>query len=234
MNDRTTSNSSLASPIDSTGLSHPALVVVADPDGPEANAIRALRASLRFASGDQPPRTILLASVDGSDSAGWLAANLAVAFVLAGDRTLLLDANPRQPRLHEYFGVANALGVANYLEDEGRSLPVVGTAMSGLSIVPAGSSSRGAAALATPRFAALLGAAREVADFAIVDAAPLASSADVLGIAPLMEGVVLVIQAGKTKRPAAIRVKEQLERVGARLLGVALTGVPRQRGAGGY
>lgn len=234
MNERIASDATLASPIEATGLHHPALVVISDPDGPEANAIRALRVSLRFASGDQPPGTILLASVDGSDNAGWLAANLATAFALAGDSTLLLDANPREPRLHDYFGIANTFGVANYLEVASSDLQVATTALSGLTIVPAGAPSRGGAMLATPRFATLLQAAREAADFVIVDAAPLAASADVLGIAPLMDGVVLVIQVGKTKRPAAIRVKEQLERVGARLLGVALTGVPRERGAGGY
>lgn len=235
MNERAGSQPAVDRPKGGANVNHADLVVLTDPDGAEANAVRALRASLRFTPGDHPPRTVLLASVDANSRASWLAANLATAFALAGDRAILLDANLREPRLHEYFGVPNNAGVATFLHGEGSNLPLTNTPIAGLSILPAGTSPRDAAgALATPRFAALLAAVREVADFVILDAAPLATSADVLSIAPLLEGVVLVIEAGKTKRPAAIRVKEQLERIGAHLVGVALTGVPRQRGAGGY
>lgn len=232
MNDRSHSTATIGS---TTAAPHPDLAVLVDPDGVEANAVRALRASIRFAGGDHPPRTVLLACLNGAGRAGWLAANLAASFGLGGDRTVLLDANLRQPRLHEYFGISNGSGVTNFLLQDTSSMPLTATAVAGLSLIPAGPPPHDAAVtLTSPRFATLLQRLRENADFVIIEASPLATSADVLGIAPLVDGVVLVVRAGKTRRPAAVRGKEQLERIGAKLLGVALTDVPRQRGNAGY
>ena len=80
-------------------------------------------------------------------------------------------------------------------------------------------------ALASRRFDQVLAMARGQADFVLVDTAPAGALADSAVLAPRLEGMLLVISAGRTKRDLARRAREQLERVNANLLGVVLTDV---------
>jgi non-specific protein-tyrosine kinase len=209
--------------------------MLSQPTSPGAEAYRALRANLKFAGGENPPRTILLADTGTGEGRALVAANLAVALAQAGDPTILLDADLRQSRQHEFFGVANASGVSTFLRDEGGTLPLVATAVPNLSLLPAGPTPPNPAELlASARGPLLLARAREAATFVILDAPPISAVADALALATIADGVLLVVRAGKTRRPAAQRVKEQLERVGANLLGVILTDAPLERGTYRY
>lgn len=213
----------------------PDLAMLSRPTSPEAEAFRALRANLKFAGGERPPRTVLLADTGSGEGRALVAANLAVALAQAGDATLLIDGDLRQSRLHALFGVPNEAGVSGFLRGEGEALPIVATAVPQLALLPAGPAPQHPAELlAGPRCAALLARAREAATFVIIDAPPISAVADGLALAAAADGVLLIVRAGKTRRPAAQRVKEQLERVGANLLGVVLTDAPVERGAYRY
>jgi capsular exopolysaccharide synthesis family protein len=131
--------------------------------------------------------------------------------------------------------VANAAGVSTFLRGEGEALPIAATAVPNLSLIPAGPQpSNPAELLAAARSPMLLARAREAATFVIIDAPPISAVADALALAAVADGVLLVVRAGKTRRPAAQRVKEQLERVGANMLGVVLTDAPVERGTYRY
>jgi capsular exopolysaccharide synthesis family protein len=213
----------------------PDLAMLSQPTSPVAEAFRALRANLKFAGGEQPPRVILIADTGTGEGRALVAANLAVALAQAGDTTLLIDADLRQSRQHEVFGVANAAGVSTFLRGEGEALPIAATAVPNLSLIPAGPQpSNPAELLAAARSPMLLARAREAATFVIIDAPPISAVADALALAAVADGVLLVVRAGKTRRPAAQRVKEQLERVGANMLGVVLTDAPVERGTYRY
>ena len=84
--------------------------------------------------------------------------------------------------------------------------------------------------LAADRFRVLLALARDAAAFVIVDAPPVTAVADALAVAAAVDGVLLIVRAGRTRRAAAQRAKEQLLRVGANLLGVVLTDARVGRG----
>jgi capsular exopolysaccharide synthesis family protein len=213
----------------------PDLAMLSQPTSPMAEAFRALRANLKFAGGEHPPRAILLADTGTGEGRALVAANLAVALAQAGDTTLLIDADLRQSRQHELFGVSNASGVSTFLRGEGESLPIVATAVPNLSLLPAGPTPPNPAELlAGARSPIMLARAREAATFVILDAPPLSAIADALALGTIADGVLLVIRAGKTRRPAAQRVKDQLERVGANILGVILTDAPTERGTYKY
>ncbi|HEY8598772.1 MAG TPA: CpsD/CapB family tyrosine-protein kinase [Thermomicrobiales bacterium] len=203
----------------------PALAVLAAPESAEAEAFRALRANIKFAGGEDPPRVILLADTGAGPTRPTVAANLAAALALAGDATLLIDADLRQPSLHRLFGTANDAGLATYLAGgRGGALPTVATGVPNLDLLPAGPTPPNPAELlAANGFRAALAAAREGATFVIIDAPPVTTLADALSIAAVADGTLLIVRAGHTRRPAAQRAKEQLERVGANLLGVILT-----------
>ncbi len=84
--------------------------------------------------------------------------------------------------------------------------------------------------LGAPRLVRLLDLLRDQADVVVVNTAPAAALADTAVLAPHLDGMLLVISAGHTRRDLALRAKEQLERVNARVLGVVLTGVRAERG----
>ena len=214
------------------GAGHqPNLTVLGQPAGPAAEAFRALRANVKFAGGEHPSRSILLAGVEVDSERPLVAANLATVLAAAGDTTLLIDADLRRPAQHTIFGVPNDDGVALFLRGRAAALPVRATAVSGLSLLPSGPTPPDPAELlASDRFRILLALARETAEYVIVDAPPVTAVADALAVAAAVDGVLLLVRAGRTRRSVAQRAKEQLLRVGANLLGVVLTDAKLGRG----
>lgn len=208
-----------------------ALVTLTAPESPAAEAFRALRANIKFAAGATPPRVILLADTGSGAARPTVAANLAVALAQAGDPTLLIDADLRQPGLHRLFGAAGEAGVSTFLREGGDTPPLAATGVPGLRLLPAGPTPPDPAALlASDRFRALLAWAREAATFVIIDAPPVTAVADALAIAAVADGTLLIVRAGHTRRPAAQRARDQLARVGAHLLGAVLTDTQAERG----
>ena len=213
----------------------PDLTVLSQPDSPTAEAFRTLRANVKFAGGERPARSILLADAGVGAERATVAANLAVALAAAGDATLLIDADLRRPAQHAIFGLPNDDGVALFLRGRAAALPLRATAVPGLSLLPSGPPPPDPAELlASDRFRILLALAREAAEFVVVDAPPVTAVADALAVAAAVDGVLLVVRAGRTRRGAAQRAKEQLERVGANLLGVVLTDAKLGRNAYRY
>ena len=211
----------------------PELIVVTQPASPAAEAYRSLRATIKFAGLIPPLRALLLADAGTAGQHPVTAANLAAALALAGDSTVVVDTNLQAPRLHQLFGLANEAGVGEWLAaaDAGAPLPLQQTGLPGLRLLSAGHLP---AQLAPSDLLSgepgnwLLERLREAADFVIVDAAPLPDSADALTLAPRVDGVLLLVRSGKTKRVPAQRAKSSLELVGARILGAVLTDVSGQ------
>lgn len=208
------------------------LAVLTAPTSPAAEAYRSLRSTVKFANVDPPVRTLLIADAGTDGQHSTVAANLAAALALGGDSVVLVDAGLRKPTLHGFFGLANGDGLAEWLAagDPGQPLPLVTTGIAGLRLLPAGHTpaavAGGAAAadlLTGDRSAHLLALLRDEADFVVIDAPPLADYGDALAIAARADATLLLVRSGKTKRVAAQRAKDALDRVGARILGAVLT-----------
>ncbi len=213
----------------------PDLLILDEPDSPAAEAFRALRANIKFAGGEHRARSILLADAGMNADRATVAANLATALAAAGDATLLIDADLRRPAQHAIFGLPNDAGVATFLRERDADLPLAATGVPHLALLPAGPTPPDPAELlAADRFRILLALAREAAEFVIVDAAPVSAVADALAIAAAVDGVLLLVRAGRTRRAEAQRARDQLLRVGANLLGVVLTDAKLGRNAHRY
>jgi non-specific protein-tyrosine kinase len=207
----------------STGAS---LAVLADPHSAAAEAYRSLAANLQFAYADRQLQTIGITSAAEGEGKSTTVANLAVALAQSGRRVIVVDADLRRPGQHTLFGAQRDQGLSNVLVGELAELPLQDTAASGVRLLTSGPlPSNPLEALASRRFDQALALARAQADFVLVDTPPAGALADAAVIAPRLEGVLLVVSAGKTKRDLARRAREQLERVNANLLGVVLTDV---------
>lgn len=203
-----------------------ALIMLADPLSPAAEAYRSLAANLQFAYADRQLQTIGITSAAAGEGKSTTVANLAVALAQGGRRVIVVDADLRRPGQHTLFGLERQEGLANVLLGEHAHLPLRDTAASGVRLLTSGTiSADPLEALGSRRFDQVLALARAQADFVLVDTPPAGALADAAMLAPRLEGVLLVVSAGRTKRDMARRAREQLERVNANLLGVVLTDV---------
>src|SRR5438874_11427125 len=208
------------------GAPHLALVMLADPRSPAAEAYRSLAANLQFAYADRQLQTIGVTSAAPGEGKSTTVVNLAVALAEGGRRVIVVDADLRRPGLHTLFGLERREGLANVLLGEHTQLPLQDTAAAGVRLLSSGQTSGNPLeVLASRRFDQVLALARAQADFVLVDTPPAGALADTAVLAPRLEGILLVVSAGKTKRDLARRAREQLERVNANLLGVVLTDV---------
>jgi capsular exopolysaccharide synthesis family protein len=137
---------------------------------------------------------------------------------------LLIDANLRSPRLHELFDIEYNKGLSNLLTmKEDEALPYKKVEHGNLYVIPSGKKGIGPLTIfESVRFEKKLKMMRERFDYIILDAPPMNGYAESRVIATKVDGVILVIESGKTRRQVAIRAKQELEEAGTKVLGVIL------------
>lgn len=205
-----------------------------DLDPRAGEAVRQLRTNLRFVSVDNPPRVISFTSANPAEGKSTVVASLGRALALAGEQVLIIDADLRRPRQHEYFQVAGDVGLSEVLAgDIQPEDALVPTGVPGLTLLPAGRTPPNPSELlGSERMRALLRLAGE--DFHIlVDAPPLLPVTDASLLATATDGTVLVVRQRKTRKDHLEIAKTMLDNVDARVLGLVLNGVAR-RGANSH
>ena len=205
------------------------LTTIMQPRAPASEAFRILRANLEFASPDEPLRTMLVASASPSEGKTTVAANLAVVFSQAGRRTLLVDVDFRRPGLHEVFRLDNTRGVSTLLAS--RDLAVSDVARrsedGNFWVVTTGPIPPNPAELVVSRrMGEVIGLLREAADLVIFDGPPILAAADAASLAHQVDGTIVVVQAGRTRRASLRAALAALEQVGARTLGTVVNRIP--------
>jgi non-specific protein-tyrosine kinase len=200
------------------------LVTLSDPRSPAAEAYRSLRTNLEFSSLDEPLRTMVVTSPAPEAGKSTTLANLAVTMAQAGKQVILVDCDLRRPSLHELFGVPNNSGLTSVILDDAASpLPLRETGVAGLRLLTSGPlPPNPAELLGSRRMADLIKTLREQADVVLFDAPPVIAVTDAAILASQMDGVLLVLNAGVTKRDHAQRARAALDKVNARIVGTVL------------
>jgi len=202
------------------------LIMLTDPRSPAAEAYRSLAATIQFAYADRHMQTIGVTSAAAGEGKSTTTANLAIALAEGGRRVIVVDADLRRPGQHTLFGLDRQEGLSNVLAGDQTQLPLLDTETPGVRVLTSGPTpANPLETLTSRRFEQVLALARGQADFVLVDTPPAGTLADAAVLAPRLEGILLVVSAGRTKRDLARRAHEQLERVNANLLGVVLTDV---------
>ncbi|RIK35410.1 MAG: capsular biosynthesis protein [Chloroflexi bacterium] len=214
------------------------LISLTDPRSPAAEAYQSLRTNIEFARLEQPLHSLLVTSVDADTDKSRALANLAVVMAQAGDRVLVVDGDLRRPQQHEIFGLPNQQGLTTWLAGEpaaGEQPPLQKTGVERVQLLPAGpATAHPATILSTKRLAGALGELRELADYVLCDAPPVLAVTDAALWASQVDGVILLINAGSTRREHAQRAKQILEKVHARLIGAVLLNADRDAVLSGY
>ena len=170
-------------------------------------------------------KTILFVGTAHGNGASTTAINFATT--LAKDcrlKVLLIDTNLRTPSLHDVFKIDQAQGLSDLVGGNGRvASPIKKVGPGNLCLLPCGGKHSDPVALfESNRFDRFLERMRERYDFVALDAPPVHGSAECRVLCSKVDGVVLVVESGKTRGPIALRAKMNLEEAGGNILAVVL------------
>lgn len=204
---------------------HQRLAVMVAPRSPVAEAFRTMRTNLDFASVDRSLHSLLITSALPGEGKSTMSANIAVIFAQGGKRVILLDGDMRRPSQHRFFELPNSQGLTTLLRSENVSIDAVAhqTAEPNLRVITTGPlPPNPAELLGSQRMRDLITRLTAECDLLVVDTPPLHAVTDAAVLAAELDGTLLVVHAGHTRRGAVEQAVEALARVGAPVLGVAL------------
>ena len=198
-----------------------------------SEAYRMLRTNLRYAlPASTESRVFLFTSPGPLEGKTTVSANVATVIAMAGQRTVLLDADLRRPRQHKMWDIENSLGLSSFLVGEVDDVASIlrPTESEGLTIIPSGPVPPNAAELLnSPRMEELLQSLRDQADVVIVDSPPVFAVTDAAILASMVTASILVVEAGQTKLQACAAAAEALKRGADNLIGVVFNNVALKR-----
>jgi capsular exopolysaccharide synthesis family protein len=202
---------------------------------PIAEAYKTLRTNIQFSSLDQELKVILITSVAVADGKSTTSSNLAITMAQSEKRVILIDCDLRKPSIHRAFGVLNAKGLTNVLVEGIDYRTICNTVgVPNLEVLTSGPKPPNPSELlGTAKMESFINKVSQDYDMIILDAPPTLPVTDAAVLSRLADGVIMVISYGTTPHEMAVRAKDSLEKVGARIIGSVINRVPT-KGFGAY
>ena len=213
------------------------LITLSDPRSPAAEAYRTLRTNIDFYSLERSIHTLLVTSVAPNENKSITVANLAVSMAQGDKQTILVDADVRRPALHTLFGLNNDKGLTSlFIDAKGPIEPALQSVnVPNLQVLVSGPlPPNPAELLGSQRMLDVIEALKSRADIVLFDAPPVIAVTDASVLGTRVDGALLVVQAGQTRREQAKRARQQLEKLHIRVIGAVLSGASLDSGMGGY
>ncbi|MFT9266257.1 CpsD/CapB family tyrosine-protein kinase [Oenococcus sp.] len=192
-----------------------------------AEQFREIRTNIQFSS-EKAVSTLMVTSAEQSEGTSSVASNLAVSWAKLGKKTIFIDANLRNPSVHDTFCVSNQLGLASMLDDSDVSLKktIKKTQIKKLSIMTSGFSSENPADLLNSNHMThLIKELKKDFDMVIFDTPAILPVADGRILATKVDGVILVTPQGIARKHSVIKAAKFLRSVHANLLGAVFNKV---------
>lgn len=202
------------------------LVVVDDPDSPEAEAYRRLRTNLRAITIDRGQRSLLIASAVAGEGKTLIAANLGFAFAQAGHRVTLVDADLRRPTLSRLLGLEPEPGLSEVLSGDALYEVMHRELGPGMEVLTSGTlPPNPSELLASDIFGTLLDGLSRRSDIVIVDSPALMPVSDAAVMARVTDLVLMVARVSSTRTEDLETAAESLRTVGKPPVGAVLNGL---------
>lgn len=212
-----------------TGETYPEKLVVSKfPLSSAAEAYRILRTNLQFKMVERSIRSIMVTSTQPMEGKSVTTANLAAVLAQSGKKVILVDADLRRPTQHKVFELSNSTGLTGALLERTANLSefIREDVMDNLSVMSSGPlPPNPSELLGSKRMSDLIAQLQSQCDIVIFDTPPVMSVADASALAGQVDGVLLVVDSGHTRRKMARLSYEALAGVGANVLGVVLNRV---------
>jgi polysaccharide biosynthesis transport protein len=206
------------------------LLISADSRSSLAEAYRQLRTSILLSTAGHAPKSLLITSSLPSEGKTTTATNTAISLAQTGAKVLIIDADMRRPRLHSVFNIENGDGLSTILSTElteKETLNIIKQdEQTKLHMLTSGPIPPNPAELiGSEQMANLLKLLQTHFTHVVVDSPPITSFTDGVLIASMVDGVILVVHAGKSSRQVVRRARQLLQDVGAKIFGVVLNNV---------
>lgn len=211
------------------------LITLTDPRSPVSEAYRTLRTNLSFYSLDKPIRSLVVTSPMPDDGKSTTIANLAVTMAQGGRRTVLVDCDLRRPVIHTLFDLPAEPGLTTMILQENAPLPLQKTTVENLWLLTSGPKPPNPAdLLGSKMMDRMIESLLSQADVVLFDAPPVLAVTDATILGAKVDGVLLVVSAGKTRRDHAQRAKQILQTANVHIIGVTLTNAPKDSSLRAY
>jgi non-specific protein-tyrosine kinase len=207
------------------------LITLSDSRSAASEAFRTLRTNLMFSSVERPLATLAVTSTTEAEDKSTVLANLAVTFAQGGYKTIIVDTDLRRPSQHTIWNVKNERGLTTMMLDDTAlsNPPLVQSPVENLMLLPSGTLPPNPAdVLGSQRMNDIIGLLKARANYVLFDVPPVLAATDAALLGAKLDGVLLVTQAGHTRRDHAAQAKQALERVHVRIVGTVLTNAPRE------
>jgi capsular exopolysaccharide synthesis family protein len=207
------------------------IITLKNPKSPVAESYRTLRTNIQFSSFDNRVKAIVVTSSGPGEGKTTTSANLAVTTAQGGNKTILIDCDMRNPKEHKIFALSNKIGLSNVLVGEVFFEDAVNeTDIENLYILTSGTRPPNPAELlASDKMKKFLEELKQEFDYIIIDTPPIIMVTDAQVLSQYADGCLLVVSAGEADKDAAIKAKELLEKVNAKILGVVLNKLDTSR-----
>lgn len=204
-------------------------LAISRPDHFAVEMYRTLRTNVQFLGLERSVQVIQITSSVPGEGKTTTAANLAVVLAQSGNSVVLVDADLRRPRIHRMFNIDRTLGLTSNLVAEPLDMTLQ-SIDSNLSVITSGPvPPNPSELLSSRRMDAIIAELRLRFDYVILDSPPALAVSDAVALSRHVDGVVLVLQAGRTSVPQVRRALAALDQVNAPVLGLVLNRVSHKR-----
>ena len=212
-----------------------ARIMEREPNSAQAEAIRGLRTAVLFGMPEGRAKTIMVTSPMPGDGKSTIAACLAESLAQSGQRTILLDADMRKPRVEAIFELSREIGLSSVITGRGTLDSAIQKGpVENLDVIACGPIPPNPAELLnSDAFRKLLATLSERYDQVVIDTPPVLMVTDARVVSAITDVTIMVLLAGKSRQRQANHAKEALLSVGGRILGIVVNAVPN-RGRGVY
>jgi non-specific protein-tyrosine kinase len=198
-----------------------ATYVLENPNTSLAESYRLLKSNLDFFGINSPSKTILITSPSQGNGKTTISINLALSMSQGDEKVVLVDADLRRPAVHAALDLSVKPGLTEVIR--GSRTPQSAVRIwkrNKLQVITAGGRmSKVTEIVGSKRLGSILSELKDVFEVIIVDAPPLVIS-DAYNLASKVDGVIIVMVPGQTREEQAKAMKEQLDRAGAKVIGV--------------
>jgi succinoglycan biosynthesis transport protein ExoP len=217
----------------SGGGPKPSPLILKNPKSAVAEAYRVLRTNLIFSSAESGGRVIVVTSANPGEGKTTTTVNVAASLAQTGARVLAVEGDLRRPSMSQHFSVPKTPGLTDLIVGKAEATTAIhNTRYKGLMVLPCGYvPPNPAELLGSARMKDILRALRSHYDWVLIDTPPVLAMADTPVLCPIADGVILVVAAESSGRPAVQRAVDQILSVNAKITGVILNRVDLERNA---
>jgi len=200
------------------------LIVEREPRSPVSEQFRTIRTNITYSNIDNPVKSVLFTSAEPNAGKSTIAANVAIAYAQAGNKTLLMDADLRRPTTHYTFEMQNVRGLSTAIIND-LTLDEVAreSRIENLDVITSGPiPPNPSELLSSKKMSGFMKKIREYYDIIIIDSPPVLAVTDSQILSRLTDGTILVTNVEDNNRDTVLHAKDLLEKADANIIGVVL------------